>query len=64
MKKWSVLFVCVLMLCAGFNSTAQAAIEVEGDVYVGIWDKYLWRGFDLSDGRPTIQAGIDLAVGG
>ncbi|MEZ4601678.1 MAG: TorF family putative porin [Syntrophotaleaceae bacterium] len=65
MKKWSVLFfVGVLMLCAGFSNRAQAAIEVEGDVYVGLWDKYLWRGFDLSDGRPTIQGGIDLSAGG
>jgi uncharacterized protein (TIGR02001 family) len=63
MKKLTVLLVAVLMLGAGLATSAQAAIEVEGDVYVGLWDKYLWRGFDLSDGRPTIQGGIDLTAG-
>ncbi len=63
MKRWSVLVLAMFVLCAGLTSTAQAKIEVEGDVYVGIWDKYLWRGFDLSDGRPTLQGGIDLTAG-
>lgn len=62
MKRWCVLCIAMLALCAGLTTTAQAKIEVEGDVYVGIWDKYLWRGFDLSDGRPTIQGGIDLSL--
>jgi uncharacterized protein (TIGR02001 family) len=64
MKKLTVLLVAVLLLGAGLATSAQAAIEVEGDVYVGLWDKYLWRGFDLSDGRPTIQGGIDLSTHG
>jgi uncharacterized protein (TIGR02001 family) len=63
MKKWSVLLVSVFMLAVGFASQAHAKIEVEGDVYAGIWDKYMWRGFNLSDSRPTIQAGIDLTLG-
>ncbi len=64
MKKLTVLLVAILMLGGSLATSSQAAIEVEGDVYAGIWDKYLWRGFDLSDGRPTIQAGIDLVAGG
>ncbi len=64
MKKWSVLLVGVLLLCASFSSTVQAAITVEGDAYVGIWDKYMWRGFNLSNSRPTLQGGIDLTAGG
>ena len=48
MKRWSVLFLAMFVLCAGLATTAQAKIEVEGDVYVGIWDKYIWRGFDAS----------------
>ena len=64
MKKWSVLFVAMFVLCAGLATTAQAKIEVEGDAYVGLWDKYMWRGFNLSDSRPTIQGGIDLTLGG
>ncbi|ABA87753.1 hypothetical protein Pcar_0493 [Syntrophotalea carbinolica DSM 2380] len=62
MKKWSVLFLAMFVLCAGLASTAQAKIEVEGDAYVGLWDKYMWRGFNLSDSRPTIQGGIDLSL--
>jgi uncharacterized protein (TIGR02001 family) len=64
MKKLTVLLVAVLLLGTGLATSAQAAIEVEGDVYVGLWDKYLWRGLDLSDGRPTIQGGIDLSTHG
>jgi hypothetical protein len=57
------MLITVLLLGTTFTVSSQAAIEVEGDVYVGIWDKYLWRGFDLSDGRPVIQGGIDLTAG-
>jgi uncharacterized protein (TIGR02001 family) len=64
MKKLTVLLVAVLLLGAGLATSAQAAITIEGDAYVGLWDKYLWRGFDLSDGRPTIQGGIDLTTHG
>jgi uncharacterized protein (TIGR02001 family) len=64
MKKWSVLLVSVFLLAAGFASSAQAKIEVEGDVYVGLWDKYIWRGFDQSGSKPTIQGGIDLSTNG
>lgn len=64
MKKWALMLMTVLLLGTTFTVSSQAAIEVEGDVYAGIWDKYLWRGFDLSDGRPTIQGGIDLNAGG
>ena len=64
MKKWTLVLVATLILGASLTVSSQAAIEVEGDVYVGLWDKYLWRGFDLSDGRPTIQGGIDLSAFG
>ncbi|MEZ4598211.1 MAG: TorF family putative porin [Syntrophotaleaceae bacterium] len=63
MKKAGLALVAALILGCTLAAPTQAAIEVEGDVYVGLWDKYLWRGFDLSDGRPTIQGGIDLSMG-
>lgn len=63
MKKWSVLLAALIVLGAGMVTTSFAAITVEGDVYAGVFDKYLWRGFDLSDGRPVIQAGADLSAG-
>jgi conserved hypothetical protein, proteobacterial len=64
MKKWSVVLLFAAVLGLGLSQPAAAAIEVEGDVYVGVWSKYLWRGFNLSDSRPTIQGGIDLISGG
>lgn len=62
MKKWAFMLIAVLLLGTTFTVSSQAAIEVEGDVYAGIWDKYMWRGFNLSDSRPTIQAGLDLSI--
>jgi hypothetical protein len=64
MKKWSVFLIALVMIGAGLVTTSQAAIEVEGDVYAGVFDKYLWRGFDLSGGSPVAQAGADLSSGG
>jgi hypothetical protein len=64
MKKWSVLAVALMMIGVGLVATSEAAIEVEGDVYAGVFDKYLWRGFDLSGGSPVAQAGADLSSGG
>ncbi len=63
MKKWSVLLAALMILGAGMVTTSVAAITVEGDAYVGVFDKYLWRGFDLSDGRPVVQGGVDLSSG-
>lgn len=45
-------------------SPAMAAIEVEGDAYVGISSMYLWRGFDLSDSDPVVQGGMDVSFKG
>ena len=63
MKKWSVLLVAVVMVAATMVPAAQA-VEVEGDAYVGYFDKYLWRGFDLSGGTPVVQGGVDLSTKG
>lgn len=62
MKKLALALISVLLLGSTFAVNSQAAITVEGDVYAGIWDKYLWRGYDLSNSRPTIQAGLDLTI--
>ena len=64
MKKWSVVLLFATVLGLGLSQPATAAIEVEGDVYVGVWSKYLWRGVNLSDSRPVIQGGADLSAGG
>ena len=60
MKK--VFSVLVFALVLGSVSVAFAEIKVEGDVYAGVFDKYLWRGYDLSGSTPVAQGGIDLTA--
>jgi uncharacterized protein (TIGR02001 family) len=65
MKRWSVsLLVAAVVSVALAVSAGAAVIEVEGDVYVGVFDKYLWRGHNLSGSMPVIQAGADLSSHG
>ena len=64
MKKTVVLLVAItVVLSAALVSPAMAAIEVEGDAYVGVFDKYLWRGFDLSGSEAVAQGGVDVSAG-
>jgi uncharacterized protein (TIGR02001 family) len=64
MKKWSVLLIAVLVFAATTMVPAAQAVEVEGDVYVGVYDKYLWRGINLSGSQPVLQGGVDLSAKG
>lgn len=63
MKSIKVVTVGLLLLVVGLCSTATASIEVSGDVYAGVSDKYLWRGFDLSGSEAVAQGGMDISVG-
>ncbi len=63
MKKISMtLAALVLTLSCLFPMTAMA-FEAAGDVYLGVYDKYLWRGFDLSGSLPVAQGGVDVSIG-
>jgi len=64
MKKFCIVLVAFMLAAATLVPAASAAIEVEGDAYVGYYDKYLWRGFDLSGGTPVVQGGVDLSAKG
>lgn len=64
MKKLVSVGIVLLLAVILVSTPALAAIEVEGDAYVGYYDKYLWRGFDLSGGTPVVQAGVDLSAKG
>jgi uncharacterized protein (TIGR02001 family) len=65
MKRWSVSVLIAAILAIGVVAQAGAAvIEVEGDAYVGFYDKYLWRGWDLSGSLPVIQGGADISTHG
>lgn len=63
MKRMVAISLATLMFCAALVSTA-AAFEAEGDVYVGFYDKYLWRGFDLSGSAAVVQGGVDISANG
>jgi len=64
MKKVSLIAFAMVMALAVLNSSAFAAIEVEGDVYAGLYSQYLWRGIDLSGGSAVAQGGVDLTAKG
>lgn len=61
MKKLTVVLVALLALSIAGQA---AAMEVSGDAYIGVFSKYLWRGFDLSGGLPVVQGGMDLSAKG
>jgi len=63
MKKVYAISLAALMFCATIVSTASA-FEAEGGAYVGFYDKYLWRGFDLSGSVGVVQGGVDLSANG
>lgn len=64
MKKACVALVAVMMTAGTLVHTAHAAVEVSGDAYVGFYDKYIWRGFDLSGSEGVVQGGVDLSAKG
>jgi opacity protein-like surface antigen len=57
-------FILAVLALAVFATPAAAAIEVEGDVYAGVYDKYMWRGFNLSASQPVLQMGTDISAKG
>jgi len=64
MKK-SVVLAIVISLCLGYTvSAARAEIKVSGDVYAGMYSKYVFRGIDLSDNKWVSQFGADLSYKG
>lgn len=63
MQKCNAILVGLILLVVGLCSTASAAVEVSGDVYAGVSDKYLWRGFDLSGSEAVAQGGMDISAG-
>lgn len=59
MKKITA-FVAAAIMTIGLVSAASAEIKVTGDAYVGLYNKYLFRGFDLSGNQGVVQGGVDL----
>jgi uncharacterized protein (TIGR02001 family) len=64
MKKLSIILAALTLTATLAAAPALAAVEVTGDAYVGVYSKYLWRGYDLSGGLPVVQGGVDLSAKG
>lgn len=64
MKKLTVILATLVLAATIAAAPALAAIEVEGSAYIGYFDKYLWRGIDLSGGTPVVQGGVNLSSNG
>jgi uncharacterized protein (TIGR02001 family) len=62
-KKVAIVSVMMLGMVVSMGSAAMAAMEVEVAAYAGVFDKYLWRGFDLSGSEPVAQGGVDVTAG-
>lgn len=63
-RRTGIVLAFLLAMAVGWTSVATAAIEVEGDAYVGVYSKYLSKGFDYSDGKAVLQGGMDLSAYG
>lgn len=61
MKKMVMIFCVAAVFAVTCPAPSSAAVEVEGGAYVGFFDKYLWRGYDLSGSGGVIQGGMDLS---
>ena len=64
MKKLHVVLAALTLAAAVMATPALAAIEVSGSAYLGVYDKYLWRGYDLSNSQPVAQGGVNLSTNG
>lgn len=64
MKKLTVVLATLVLAATVAATPALAAIEVTGSAYVGYFDKYLWRGYDLSGSLPVVQGGVNLSSNG
>ncbi len=64
MKKFYVLLTLATVCIAGMSSYAQAEVAVSGDVYAGIYNKYVFRGLDSSGNQWVSQFGADLSYKG
>jgi len=63
MKKFSVILAALVLTATCLAPMTAMAFDAAGDMYLGVYDKYLWRGFDLSGGQPVAQGGVDVTIG-
>jgi uncharacterized protein (TIGR02001 family) len=61
MKLRSMLLL-VAMMC--LSATPALALDVEGSASLGVYDKYLLRGIDLSDSTAVTQGAAEISANG
>jgi opacity protein-like surface antigen len=64
MKKFGILLVACALCVVTMASTAKAEVVVSGDAYAGMYNKYIFRGLDLSGNQWVSQFGADLSYKG
>ena len=64
MKKFSVVFVAIFLCVVSMVQVAKAEDTLTGDVYIGMYNQYLFRGIDLSDNQWVSQFGADMGYKG
>jgi hypothetical protein len=61
MKKLSIMFIAVAVCLVSMVPVAKAENALTADVYLGMYNKYLFRGIDLSGNQWVSQFGADLS---
>jgi hypothetical protein len=64
MKKLSIIFIAVTLCLVSMVPVAKAENDLTADVYIGMYNKYLFRGIDLSENKWVTQFGADLGYKG
>ncbi len=62
MKKLSFVFVIALLLGSTFPQARAEVMDLDICVEATVVSKYIWRGFDVLDGKPAFQPSIDLSL--
>ncbi len=64
MKKLGIAVIALAICLAGMVSSARAEDSLSGDVYLGMYNKYIFRGEDLSNNKWVSQFGADMSYKG
>ncbi|NJC87572.1 MAG: hypothetical protein FIB02_03430 [Desulfuromonas sp.] len=59
-----IIKLCVLAALLCLSVTNAWALDVEGSANLGVFDKYLWRGINLSESRAVTQGSLEASANG
>ena len=63
-RTWIGLFVLALLIGSSFSTPAAAENQITGSANLGIFNKYIFRGYELSDKSVILQPALSLGYGG